>query len=204
MNSKVAAFHELYYNSCVWANNTRWMSCSVQKCPLDLWVYQEILFETRPDFIIETGSGYGGSALFMAHMCDILGKGKIISVDIKDIPRPTHDRITYLTGSSIDSSILNRIKDLAGDRAMVILDSDHTKDHVLKELKIYEPFVEVGSYLIVEDTNVNGHPVCLDHGPGPFEAVTEFLLLNKKFQIDVSCERFMMTQNPGGYLKRMI
>ncbi len=203
MSNTINDFHKLYYNSCVWANGTQWMGCSVQKCPLDLWIYQEILFETNPDFIIETGSGYGGSALFMAHICDILGRGKIISVDIKDIPRPKHDRITYLTGSSIDGFMLNSVKALVPDKALVILDSDHTKDHVSQELKLYEPFVAVGLYLIVEDSNVNNHPVCPDHGPGPFEAVTEFLLLNKNFKIDLKCEKFLMTQNPGGYLKRI-
>jgi cephalosporin hydroxylase len=201
--SIVDAFHTEYYNSGVWFHGTHWMGCPVQKCPLDLWVYQSILFETRPDFIIETGSGFGGSALFMAHVCDILGKGKIISVDIKDIPRAKHDRITYMCGSSIDPSILARLKEIVPDKALVILDSDHTKGHVQQELKLYEPFVAKGSYLIVEDTNVNGHPICSDHGPGPFEAVSEFLLLNKDFKIDLNCERFLMTQNPGGYLKRI-
>ncbi len=199
----VQAFHELYYGSCVWANDTKWFGHSVQKCPLDLWIYQNILFETQPDFIIETGSGYGGSALYMAHICDLLGRGKIISVDIKDIPRPKHDRITYLTGSSVDGEVLKSVKDLVPEHALVILDSDHTCKHVLQELRMYEHFVAKGSYLIVEDTDVAGHPVCPDHGPGPFEAVTEFLLLNKHFKIDLACEKFLMTQNPGGYLKRV-
>ena len=201
--SIVDAFHEAYYNTGVWAHNTQWMGYPVQKCPLDLWVYQNILFETKPGFIIETGSGFGGSALFMAHICDILGKGKIISVDIKDIPRPKHDRITYMRGSSIDSSILERLREVVPGHALVILDSDHTKEHVQQELNLYEAFVAKGSYLIVEDTNVNGHPICPDHGPGPFEAVSELLLLNKDFKIDLACEKFLMTQNPGGYLKRV-
>jgi len=186
------------------------MGIPIQKCPLDLWIYQDILCEVLPDVIIETGSMFGGSALYLAHICDILNHGKVVSVDITDsfsdgtlIERPKHDRITYITGSSVSQLVLDQLKTYDG-KILVTLDSDHSKDHVLQELNLYAPFVSIGSYLIVEDTNVNGHPVCCDHGPGPFEAVTEFLVNNKNFQIDISREKFMMTQNPSGYLKRII
>lgn len=186
------------------------MGVPVQKCPLDLWVYQDILCEVLPDVIIETGTMFGGSALYLAHVCDILNHGRVISIDITNqfsdgslISRPKHNRITYITGSSTDQNILNQLKTELTGSIMVILDSDHSKNHVLQELNLYSPFVQVGSYLIVEDTNVNGHPISPDHGPGPFEAVTEFLINNKNFQIDISREKFLMTQNPSGYLKRI-
>jgi cephalosporin hydroxylase len=176
----------------------------VQKCPLDLWVYQEIIYEVQPDLIIETGTCYGGSALFFANMLDLLGKGNVITIDInKENDLPKHDRITYLNGSSIDSDILRHIwAAVKNKRVLVNLDSDHTKDYVLKEMTCYAPFVTPGSYMIVEDTNVNGHPVCENHGPGPFEAVEEFLKNNHEFMTDYTREKFMITQNPNGFLRR--
>ena len=86
---------------------------------------------------------------------------------------------------------------------MVVLDSDHSKAHVRRELDRYREFVTVGSYLVVEDTNVNGHPVMPEHGPGPFEAVQEFLPEHPEFQIDHAREKFLLTYFPGGYLKRI-
>ena len=85
----------------------------------------------------------------------------------------------------------------------MILDSDHSQAHVFQELTIYSPLVTKGSYLIVEDTNVNGHPVCPEHGPGPMEAIEEFLKKNKDFVIDGEKEKFLMSFNPRGYLRRM-
>jgi len=198
----VSQFHQLYYYSGVWANNTKWMGISAQKCPFDLWVYQEIIFELRPDLIIETGTCYGGSALFMAQICDLIGHGRIISIDIQAGNFPGHQRITYYHGSSIGDAVSFCEKQAKNAKVMVILDSDHSKDYVVKEMECYAPLVSKGSYLIVEDGDVNGHPICPDHGPGPFEAVTEFLKTHPEFEVDVSREKFMMTQNPNGYLKK--
>jgi cephalosporin hydroxylase len=175
-----------------WAD-TYWLGVPVLKCPLDLWIYQEIIFEVKPDVIIECGTFRGGSALFLAHMCDLVNNGRIISIDIEyREDRPKHERITYLIGSSTSEEIVRKVKSLIRDRdkVMVILDSDHHKEHVLKELKIYSKFVTKGSYLIVEDTNINGHPVVPDFGPGPLEAVEEFLKENKNFVADRTKEKF--------------
>jgi cephalosporin hydroxylase len=182
------------------------MGIPAQKCPLDLWVYQEILWEIRPDLIIECGTAQGGSALFLASICDLLNKGKIISIDIEDRKdRPLHRRIEYWLGSSIQEEIMARVKSETENKGkvMIILDSDHHKEHVLKELHIYSPFVSQGSYLIVEDTNINGHPVLSEFGPGPMEAVTEFLKGNADFVIDEGKEKFFMTFNPRGFLLRV-
>jgi cephalosporin hydroxylase len=139
------------------------------------------IVQTKPDFVIETGTARGGSALFLAHICDVLGKGRVITIDIKENPnRPRHERITYLHGSSTSKEVLSEVKGLVGDgSALVILDSDHSKDHVIAELRAYSRFVNDGGYLIVEDTNVNGHPVLPEYGPGPMEAVEAFLEANK-------------------------
>lgn len=198
------AFHRLYYDTAVW-KDTYWLGTPAQKCPLDLWVYQEILHEQRPDLILETGTAHGGSALYLASLCDLLGRGEIVTVDIYPIEdRPVHDRITYLTGSSTAPEAVSELERLADGResVLVILDSDHSRDHVLDELRIYSRFVSPGGYLIVEDTNVNGHPVFAEHGPGPMEAVDEFLAETDEFEVDASREKFFMTFNPRGFLRK--
>lgn len=196
------AFLRLYAQSGVWMW-TKWLGTPASKPPSDLWTYQEIICSTRPDVIIETGTWYGGSALFMATVCDQTSTGRVITIDVKERDgRPQHDRITYLTGSSVSPSIVEQVQaDIAGDeRVMVILDSDHSKEHVLAELRAYAPLVSEGCYLIVEDTGVAiGDP---GFGPGPAEAVEEFLEEDTSFAIDRSCEKFFITAHPGGYLRR--
>jgi cephalosporin hydroxylase len=200
-------FHELYYESLgdTW-NNTYWHGVRTLKSPLDLWIFQEIIYETKPDVIVEAGTFNGGSALFMASVLDAIGKGRVITIDIEDFPnKPRHDRITYLIGSSTADRIVGKVKSLIGEgeTVMVVLDSDHHAQHVLNELRIYGEMVTPGKYLIAEDTNVNGHPVSPDFGPGPWEAVQTFLKDNDGFAVDAKREKFLLTFNPGGYLIRI-
>ena len=206
----VDAFHRLSYDGPAGEgrahHRTEWMGVPCLKCPLDLWAYQEILAQVRPDLVIETGTHLGGSALFLAHMLDLLGKGEVITIDVLERPgRPEHPRLRYVTGSSADAALVRSLLDgrPRGETRLVILDSDHAKSHVARELALFAPEVSVGSYLIVEDTNVNGHPVLPDFGPGPHEAVQEFLAGSSEFTVDASREKFLMTFNPGGFLKRV-
>jgi cephalosporin hydroxylase len=204
-SSLVDQFHTLYYGrrEQTWGN-TFWLGHRVLKCPLDLWCYQEILHDVRPELIIETGTYQGGSALFLASICDLLGQGTVLTIDLDQREdRPRHPRITYLTGSSTSDAILRQVRRRAKgtSRVLVILDSGHAKDHVLSEMDAYAPLVTPGSYLVVEDTNLNGHPVESDHGPGPAEAVAEFLEQNDAFARDERREKFLLTFNPGGYLE---
>ena len=202
----VRRFHELYHDSGV-AGDTSWLGIRTLKCPLDLWVYQEILVRNRPELIIETGTALGGTTRFLASICDRIDCGRITSIDwrLRD-GRPQHPRITYLHGSSIAPRIVAESSGAVrpGERVMVILDSAHERDHVLQELLAYAPLVTPGQYLVVEDTNVNGHPARADFGPGPMEAVEEFLARDegRAFSVDPSCEKFFMTFNPRGYLLR--
>lgn len=177
----------------------------VQKLPLDLWVYQEIIHEIKPDIIIETGTADGGSALFLSSICDMVGKGRVVTVDIVSKPRPKHNRLTYISGSSTSDKIFATVNShiQPNDKVMVILDSDHSKNHVTKEIALYSKLVSVGSYLIVEDSNINGHPVLPSFGPGPMEALEEFLKESKSFIWDTTKEKFFITQNPKGYLRRI-
>lgn len=200
------AFHMLYHSneSATW-RNTYWMGTPVLKVPLDLWIYQEILFEVKPDLLIETGTYNGGSAYFFASIFDLIGRGRILTIDVEDRPgRPKPDRITYLRGSSIDASIFQAVKASIrpGDTVLVTLDSDHTQAHVLDELRLYSQLVSVGSYLIVDDTNLNGHPISRWFGPGPMEACQAFLHETSSFDVDQSREKFHLTFSPRGFLKR--
>jgi len=207
----VDQFHKLMYDITD-QNSFRsycvsWLGYGMLKWPTDMWNYQEIIAETMPDVIVETGTHRGGSALFFATICDLIQKGEVISVDIDDSFRanqPVHPRLTFLSGSSTDPAIVADIERRIAGRTnvFVILDSDHRRDHVLDELRIYSKFVPVGGHLVVEDTNVNGHPVYPEFGPGPREAVDQFLTENRQFEVDRSQERFYFTHNPYGFLRR--
>jgi predicted O-linked N-acetylglucosamine transferase (SPINDLY family)/cephalosporin hydroxylase len=206
----ITGFHKLYYErgqeGGTW-KNTRWMGVPILKCPLDLWIYQEIIFKINPEIIIECGTFNGGSALFLAHLCDIIGAGEIVSIDVDERSgRPQHSRISYWTGSSISEKIIEQVRQKVSDRSpvLVILDSDHSANHVIQELRLYSPLVTPGSYIIVEDTNINGHPVAPAFGAGPMEAVKTFLLENSSFSVSTDCEKFYFTFNPSGYLKKSL
>jgi cephalosporin hydroxylase len=205
VDEAVWAFYLRYAESRVWLERTRWLGTSVRKCPLDLWIYQEILFQTRPDVIIETGTLYGGSALYLASVCDLLGNGRVITVDVEEKEeRPKHPRVLYLTGSSIATEVVDRVREEIADtdRVMVILDSDHHTDHVLGELRAYGPMVTKDCYLIVEDT-LGGQFSPERWGAGPGAALQEFMNSNGSFAIDEDCEKFLLSFNPGGFLKRV-
>lgn len=200
----VNLFHVLYYESRVWTN-THWFGHQILKCPLDMWIYQEMLWSLRPDVIVECGTFRGGSALYYAHLFDLIGHGEIITIDVLEQPdRPQHQRITYMNGSSTDPDMVAQVTRMIGDgkKVLVVLDSDHARDHVLGEMRAWKDVVTPGSYMIVEDSNVNGHPARPDHGPGPMEAIDAFMQENNEFQIDLSKEKFFMTQNPRGYLRK--
>jgi cephalosporin hydroxylase len=198
-------FHMCYYNSRIW-ENTFWHGHQILKCPMDMWIYQELIWKIKPDYIIETGTFRGGSALYYSHLFDLQGQGEVITIDIMERPnRPEHDRIHYLIGSSLDAEIFSQVKSMIGEnkKVMVVLDSDHSRDHVFKEMQLWHSMVSKDSYIIVEDSNVNGYPVRPDFGPGPMEAINDFLQINNMFEIDNSQEKFLMTQNPRGYLKKL-
>jgi len=202
----VEQFHRLYYESedRTW-KNTFFLGVRTAKCPLDLWIYQELLFELRPELIVECGTAWGGSALYLATICDLVGTGRVLTIDVADDPsRPQHPRITYLHGSSTSDEVVATVHHEASSAGsvLVLLDSDHSCEHVAGELAAYGLLVTPGSYLVVEDTNVNGHPVLPEFGPGPWEAVDEFLATHPEFVVDDEREKFFLTFNPRGFLRR--
>ncbi len=186
--------------------NTYWLGIPIQKCPWDTWVYQEIIYETKPDVLVETGTFMGGSALFFASVFDLLGRGRVLTIDIAEFPRrPQNKRITYLLGSSTSDAIFEQVKNSIrpGEKVMVSLDSNHHRDNVLKELQLYSGLVTRGNYLVVEDTWAKGYADLPNFGPGPMEAVEEFLKNNSAFVQDRSREKYGITGFPGGWLKRV-
>ena len=193
----VRRFGLVYGHSCVW-QRTYWLGIPAMKIPLDFWVYQEIMWETRPQFIIETGTRDGGSALFFASICDLIGEGRVVTVDVDDLASRTlsHPRITTIVVDSVSDDVISQVRRIVGNQtAMVSLDSDHSKGHVLREMELYSEFVSLGNYLVVEDTALRG--------PGPGRAVKEFLRHRKDFVPDRTREKFLYTGFPLGFLKRI-
>jgi cephalosporin hydroxylase len=199
--------------------NFRWLGRPVIQFPQDLLALQEIIWDTRPNVIVETGIAHGGSLIFSASMLELLGgDGRVVGVDIeiRDHNRreieahPLARRITMIEGSSTDGVVVERVRDVVGasDRVIVILDSNHTHDHVLQELRLYSPFVRSGSYLVVFDTVIDDMPddAFPDRpwGPGnnPKTAVLEFLHDNGRFVVDQEIEnKLLITVAPHGYLR---
>lgn len=185
---------------------TFYMGVNTQKCPLDLWVYQEIIFELKPDVVVEIGNAYGGSTLVLAHLLDHMGEGRIIGVDVQHetiapIVRQ-HPRITFITGDACAS--FEKVKALVKkeETVLVIEDSSHTYENTLNVLRTYHPLVTPGSYFIVEDSNCH-HGVDIGPSPGPYEAIQQFVEENPGFEPDRSRESFFITWNPMGYLRRV-
>lgn len=205
-------FLNMFYHSKMWAFS-KYRGISTYKFPTDSWILQEIISEIQPDVIIETGTFKGGTSLFYADLLNALGKGVVVSIDIEqDDNLPKNDRIIYIQGDSTSKEVVSKVADIVKgkDTVMVDLDSYHTKEHVIKELRLYSPFVTEGSYLVVEDTVIGGHPVHVKNGdgryvnPGPYEAVMEFLEFDTKdFEIDKNRTRFLITASPDGYLRRI-
>jgi len=201
-------FHDIPVWQHMWFHNVQ-----IEKNPLDLWMMQEILYQLQPDFVVETGTWRGGSALYWAYTLNGLGldKSRVITVDIQNLNQTASTDplwkkyVTFYQGSSTDPKIVADIlKTVQGHKVVVTLDSDHSMRHVLNELHAYSPMVPSHSYLVVEDTHIDGVPTQPDAGPGPLAAVQKFLTedAGKSFEQDLTREAFMMTFNPGGWLKK--
>lgn len=199
--------------------NFSWLGRPIIQLPPDIVAMQEIIWQVKPDLIIETGIAHGGSLIFYASILELIGNGgEVVGID-KDIrahnrieieKHPQFKRITMIEGDSIDPSIARQVSCLAESRqsVLVVLDSDHTHEHVLKELKIYSTWVTKGSYLVVFDTLIDDMPEEIYHdkpwgkGDNPKTAVWEFLKETDRFEIDRELEsKLLITVAPDGYLK---
>lgn len=210
----IEKFHKIYYTNILKVKGwPHYLGITSMQYPTDNWVMQEILSEIKPDFIIETGTGKGATALFYATILEKINEnGKVITVDINPhSPKVSEfktwrERVEFIKGSSVSPEVITAIAErVKGHKVLVTLDSLHSKEHVLKELKLYTPFVSLDSYIVVQDTQLGGHPnhhLCVPD-EGPWEAVEEFLKTNKDFEIDHNREKHLITQNPSGFLKRV-
>jgi cephalosporin hydroxylase len=201
--------------------NFSWMGRPIIQFPEDIMALQEIIMSIQPDVIIETGIAHGGSLIFSSSMLELLGGDRIvigIDIDIREHNRkeieshPMAKRIQMIEGSSVDKTIVEQIKVLCKPykKIMVCLDSNHTHEHVIKELELYSPLVSVGSYLVVLDTFIEDMPENFfserpwDVGNNPKTAVWEFLKTNESFIVDKSVyNKLLISVAPDGYLKRI-
>jgi len=179
----------------------RFLGIRTLQNPLDAWIIQEILSEVRPDVMIEAGTYHGGSAILWAMILEQLNPdSRVITIDIEDQREKrakkhpiARERVDFLLGSSTAPEIVAEVKRrVEGKRVLVMLDSLHTAEHVLDELRLYAPMVPVGSYVIVQDTLVASLP-----------GIATFLAENPDFEVDESRERFMVSNTLGGYLRRV-
>jgi cephalosporin hydroxylase len=199
--------------------NFRWMGRPIIQYPQDMIAMQEILWDVRPDLIIETGIAHGGSLVYYASLCELMGHGEVLGIDIDIRPHnreaieahPMFKRIQLLQGSSTDPTIVAQVHAMAaGKRVLVVLDSNHTHEHVLAELQAYAPLVSAGSYCVVFDTVVEDLPPGLypdrpwDVGNNPKTAVHEYLRQDDRFEIDRDIDaKIQITVAPDGYLRRI-
>jgi len=208
-------------NSAQYSYNFSWMGRPIIQYPQDMIAMQELIWELKPDLIIETGIAHGGSLIYYASILELIGGGEVlgIDIDIRDHNRkeieahPMFKRIHMIQGSSIDEAIVSRVVEIAKGkkRVLVCLDSNHTHEHVLSEMEFYAPFVTKNSYLVVFDTIVEDLPEnYFKHkrpwgiGNNPKTAVKEFLEKNNDFSIDVDIDnKLLISVAPGGYLKRV-
>jgi len=199
--------------------NFKWLGRPIIQFPQDVIAMQEIIWQVKPDLIIETGIAHGGSLIFHASMLELIGgDGQVLGIDIDirehnrvEIEKHTmFKRITMIEGSSIDDNIIRKVYDSAKDKKqiLVVLDSNHTHNHVLKELELYSKLVTKGSYLVVLDTIIEDMPEDFfpdrpwGKGNNPKTAVWKFLQTNGRFKVDREIEsKLLITVAPDGYLK---
>jgi cephalosporin hydroxylase len=208
-------------NKAQYSYNFSWMGRPIIQYPQDMIAMQEIIWQVKPDLVIETGIAHGGSLIYYASLLELIGKGEVLGIDIdirehnrKEIEKhPMFKRIKMIQGSSISNEVIEQVKKYAEGKnsILVCLDSNHTHAHVLKELELYSPFVSLHSYIVVFDTIVEdlpegyfsqARPWGLSNNPKT--AVDEFLRENNNFEIDTSVDnKLLISVAPGGYLNRV-
>lgn len=202
--------------------NFTWLGRPIIAFPQDMIAMQEIIWDIKPDLIIETGVAHGGSIVYYASLLELIGgEGIVVGIDI-DIRKHNRDliethpmakRIKLVEGSSTDTKVVEKIKEIAANkkRVLVCLDSNHTHEHVLAELNLYAPFVSKNSYCVVFDTAIEDMPADFNWGErtwgkgnNPKTAVWEFLKKHDEFQINKDIHnKLLITVASDGYLKRI-
>lgn len=186
--------------------NQTWLGQPILQNVFDLWTIQETLAELRPALLIECGTNRGGSSYYFATLFDLMGHGRVITIDIEKTHDLSHPRVTYLIGSSIEPEVLDQVAGAVAETAgpvMVLLDSDHTEAHVRREIDLYHRFVTQGSFLMVQDGVIDTLPIFATNRPGPLPAIESFLKMHPEFEVDSErSTRFLITHSPKGWLRR--
>ncbi|MBI3616050.1 MAG: cephalosporin hydroxylase family protein [Candidatus Omnitrophica bacterium] len=208
---KVSCEHRLMYEPT-------WLGLPIIQFPTDIVMMQELIWKLRPDLIIESGLAHGGSAVLYASLCEMIGKGRVIGIDVEVREHnrtairshPLSNRIEIIEGSSIDPQTFARVKERASgvQTVLVVLDSNHSHDHVLRELNLYHGLVTPGSYLVAMDGS-QAHVWDVPRGKRewkedhPLTAIRQFLKTHPEFQVDPHYTRMHLTSNPDGFLRRL-
>ena len=193
---------EIFQNKIV-TENVRYRGVLTWKNILDLWIVQEIIHDTQPEFVVEIGSKFGGTTLWLSDVMRSVGSGGVISIDLLRPATNFPDNVQFVQGDSVAPETVATVEESrAGGRTMVMTDSNHAANHVLAELELYAPMVAPGCYFIVEDGIVDVM-AWQQYTPGPLVAVQKFLCANNQFVIDESREKFILTYAPSGFLKRL-
>ncbi|TLP62865.1 MULTISPECIES: cephalosporin hydroxylase family protein [Pseudomonas] len=196
-----------------------WMGRPIIQLPQDMIAMQELVWRIKPDLIIECGIAHGGSIIYYASLLQLVGHGQVLGIDVDIRPHnrqaieehPMAHRISMLEGSSVAPEMVAEVARIAaGKKVIVVLDSNHTHDHVLQELRAYAPLVSVDSYCVVMDTVVEDMPADFfpdrpwGHGDNPKTAVWQYLKENGDFEIDRPLQdKLLLTVAPDGYLRRV-
>jgi cephalosporin hydroxylase len=199
------AFTDAVWRSLPWTGTT-WLGRAIATAPTDLLAYQELIARVRPDWVVEVGTGDGGRALFLASICDLVGHGQVLTIDAeRPTEPPTHPRLQIHTGPPEDPATVDAVRSLVGaqSKAIVVLGGLADRQQTYAQFSAYSPLVPVGSYVVIADTIVNGHPVWPAFGPGPAEAVKQILNAHGEFAADPDLEKYSLTFNPGGFLRRV-
>jgi len=180
-------------------NEPRWRGVRVVKFPSDLIQYAQVSQKNKPTTIIETGTAFGGSALFLADMLTLNeGLSQVVTIDINNRHNLSDPRIHVVQGSSTDPSVYEKVKGLAAGRVMVVLDSDHSGHHVFKELQMYSKLVTKGQFIVVEDCYTKS-----ERPYGPHWGVRQFLKRTKYFQLEPVEDQFIFAVSRGGWLRKI-
>ncbi|MEX0759654.1 MAG: CmcI family methyltransferase, partial [Tistlia sp.] len=205
----VAEYHQRYFQS-TFMRNIFWMGVPTLKMVSDLWIYQEIIHQARPDIVVEIGSHFGGSTLFLAHLLDQVGHGDILSIDIsREVYLAKHPRISEITGDSGSGAVIEQVRErTAGLKTMVVHDGDHSEAAVRRDLEAYGDLVSRGQFLIVEDSIVDVfNPAryrLREMDGGPLPVIRAFVEARPgRFEITDLHRRFLLSASPFGYLKRI-
>ena len=184
-----------------------WLGQPLRQSVLDLWTIQETIWQVRPALLIETGTSYGGSALFYADLFDRMGRGRVLTVDVVKLHDRSHPRVEFLIGSSVEPAVFATVAGrarAAEGPVMVILDGDHREAYVRAEMELYAGLVTPKSYLLVQDGSIDTSLYFQQLRPGPLPAIRDFLGQHPEFAVDRErCDRFVVTHHPDGWLKRL-